>query len=502
MESGPTFLSEPEAHEELLIMNSRVSYSSIEYFLDAFRRRDLGHQDVLDRIAQLISETRVSYGRIVYLGKIIVQEILEFMNQSPEIPSGMQLQTALRVLNESAPFLGPLIGPLSSEVEFQGYGKLYAGTGFTAKFEQQARIFFKRFSSILNLNKTSLLPKESADFNAETFEEPALFDLDDSENLFDLDDLSEISSGAKTIVKFLSKLAISDGRFNDPEKAFVWEILDNANETVTPSQFERLVLEGSKESLETLLQSGEHQAVTWKEKLLIAGMLMAASDGKVDLIEKKYLVQSSYLLGISKERYSQLSKDAMSLIKSRRSLAGAPPPKAVEGPPPVQAIDSAEDSRVPSRLQISGNSIPQLPGKQESPVPEVDLPPLHSKAPEQPAQALPVAPPAIRRTVSPAAPPQEKTRRIWRCPACNMPQFHDFEECPQCGIIKSKYLAKHDYPDTRDDEYLEIPEEPSPAPNQDIVAESPHPAAPKCPGCGEPVLPDAKFCISCGARIR
>ncbi|MFH1115561.1 MAG: PilZ domain-containing protein [Pseudomonadota bacterium] len=32
----------------------------------------------------------------------------------------------------------------------------------------------------------------------------------------------------------------------------------------------------------------------------------------------------------------------------------------------------------------------------------------------------------------------------WRCPACEMPQSREFEECPQCGIIVSKYLTQMD----------------------------------------------------------
>ncbi len=31
---------------------------------------------------------------------------------------------------------------------------------------------------------------------------------------------------------------------------------------------------------------------------------------------------------------------------------------------------------------------------------------------------------------------------IWVCPFCEMPQPEEFEECPQCGIIVSKYLLK------------------------------------------------------------
>jgi hypothetical protein len=30
------------------------------------------------------------------------------------------------------------------------------------------------------------------------------------------------------------------------------------------------------------------------------------------------------------------------------------------------------------------------------------------------------------------------THKVFRCPACKMPQFTEFDECPQCGVIVSK----------------------------------------------------------------
>ncbi len=33
-------------------------------------------------------------------------------------------------------------------------------------------------------------------------------------------------------------------------------------------------------------------------------------------------------------------------------------------------------------------------------------------------------------------------KAIWTCPFCEMPQPEEFDECPQCGIIVSKYLSK------------------------------------------------------------
>ncbi len=31
---------------------------------------------------------------------------------------------------------------------------------------------------------------------------------------------------------------------------------------------------------------------------------------------------------------------------------------------------------------------------------------------------------------------------VYRCPACNSPEFYDFEECPACGVLVSKYKER------------------------------------------------------------
>ncbi len=42
----------------------------------------------------------------------------------------------------------------------------------------------------------------------------------------------------------------------------------------------------------------------------------------------------------------------------------------------------------------------------------------------------------------PVPPPSTFDRAIYRCPACNIPQSHEFKICPQCGIIVEKFRKK------------------------------------------------------------
>ena len=53
----------------------------------------------------------------------------------------------------------------------------------------------------------------------------------------------------------------------------------------------------------------------------------------------------------------------------------------------------------------------------------------------------------------------QKEGHLWRCPACHMPQSHELEECPQCGILVSKYerLHRQEALPPQDDQFLEIP---------------------------------------------
>lgn len=53
---------------------------------------------------------------------------------------------------------------------------------------------------------------------------------------------------------------------------------------------------------------------------------------------------------------------------------------------------------------------------------------------------LPIAAPVSQRGTS----HYDAPRIVWTCPACHMPQTREHEECPQCGIIVSKYLSQLD----------------------------------------------------------
>ncbi|MGB6066191.1 MAG: zinc ribbon domain-containing protein [Desulfomonilaceae bacterium] len=106
----------------------------------------------------------------------------------------------------------------------------------------------------------------------------------------------------------------------------------------------------------------------------------------------------------------------------------------------------------------------------------------------------------------------QKRGAVWHCPACRMPQSHEFEECPQCGIIVAKFKREipQDQNDTeagRDEtqRFVDIPPE-EPGSEAPSGSRTPAPSAlpgpnPTCSHCGISLPPDAKFCTSCGTKV-
>jgi hypothetical protein len=100
----------------------------------------------------------------------------------------------------------------------------------------------------------------------------------------------------------------------------------------------------------------------------------------------------------------------------------------------------------------------------------------------------------------------QKQGRVWRCPACHMPQAHEFDECPQCGIIVAKYELRHpkEALQSQEDQFMEVPpadpKEDLPASTVQTAPGDPVPAL-RCPACSRVLSEEAKFCESCGTRV-
>jgi hypothetical protein len=498
-------MSTPEAHLELTLMSSRVAGLFEEAFFDRFRRRRLTDSDVLTAIGALIRETRVCGGTSVAFGKVIVSEILEFLERDPEFPSGLQLECSLKSLSRMVPSLAPKLAQISIVVESKSFGKLYQTTRFADDLQRRADIFFNPLADILNLTRDMLLGDDSCKLPG--FDEPTPFDLDLSENPFDLEDATEINPVHSGIVKFLMRLSLAEGDLHDAEQRFISSAMDKLGETLSQSQIDRLISDASTESMEQILSAFKHQSGVFKEKLLMAGMLLSASDGQVKSLEKKLLVQAATWLGISRSRYSEIGADAIRLIKQGSPALGES--LAESGSHAGNLLRSSLSAPVPARNE----QMLQISDTQERPISETApiTGSLAIAADSNPVKTLPESDrptPRSRPPITKTAPPFKPTPpKMWWCPACNLPQFFQFDECPQCGIIVSKYrggASRQVNALSLSDEIIEIPPAAVPSNEEDAresVPESCDSGPGRCTACNHPLLQTAKFCPMCGTKV-
>ncbi len=105
--------------------------------------------------------------------------------------------------------------------------------------------------------------------------------------------------------------------------------------------------------METILKGITRESVLFSERLLLSGMLLAAVDGRVVTIEKKLLAQASQLLGISRERYSEIAKDAVHLIKIRnKNLSGnSTSPQEISAP--TVSVTNEERQQIPQHVETT-----------------------------------------------------------------------------------------------------------------------------------------------------
>ncbi len=80
----------------------------------------------------------------------------------------------------------------------------------------------------------------------------------------------------------------------------------------------------------------------------------------------------------------------------------------------------------------------------------------------------------------------EKTVDIaWKCPACGKPQMREFDECPDCGVIASKFRKQESLRN------IQTPAKDSIG-SDDLLF---------CPECGEKRVEEASFCARCGTQL-
>jgi tellurite resistance protein len=128
--------------------------------------------------------------------------------------------------------------------------------------------------------------------------------------------MPRFSEDTRITVKFLIKVGLTQEGFNEREREFVRQVVGDASETMSDEEFNALVSETSNQSVDTILADVKTRSTAFRENLLLLAMVCSAVDGSVDLKEKHVLARCVTLLGLTREKYSEIAKKALSVIKS------------------------------------------------------------------------------------------------------------------------------------------------------------------------------------------
>jgi hypothetical protein len=154
-------ITESQANLKLMVLNSNAMDMDRIDIITRLTNAGLP-QEVITRIEDLWEKTKEIAGEIVNIGKIILSEILNFIEANPHMAVGMALGAALGALTAMIPFIGPLLAPLVTVVAAlfggvvgasldRGDGDVKSGVvGATQEAIVLAKKFFELFAKIIN----------------------------------------------------------------------------------------------------------------------------------------------------------------------------------------------------------------------------------------------------------------------------------------------------------------------------------------------------------------
>lgn len=126
------------------------------------------------------------------------------------------------------------------------------------------------------------------------------------------------SEDTRITVKLLIRVALTQGGFDKREREFVRQVIRDRGETMSDEELDALVSETSNQSVNTILADVKTRSTAFRENLLFLAMVCSTVDGSVDLKEKHVLTQCVTLLGLTREKYSEIAGKALSAIKRKR----------------------------------------------------------------------------------------------------------------------------------------------------------------------------------------
>lgn len=153
-------LSEPEAKLKLSLLNSNAI--ELDRLDTVTQLTNMGlPQELITRIEELWEKTKIIGGQVVYIGKVILAEIMKFIKANPNLAIGVAFGAAVGALVNLVPFIGPLLAPLAMAITAaiggiagyrldQGEKPRDGALGITQELIIIAKKFFELFANILN----------------------------------------------------------------------------------------------------------------------------------------------------------------------------------------------------------------------------------------------------------------------------------------------------------------------------------------------------------------
>ena len=108
-------LSSSEAKLELVLLDSKTQDIDRLDVITCFTNAGLPPEIIL-RLEELWEATKVIGEKIIHSGRIIILEIMRFIEENPNLVIGAALGAAVGALVSAVPYLGPSLAPLSAAI--------------------------------------------------------------------------------------------------------------------------------------------------------------------------------------------------------------------------------------------------------------------------------------------------------------------------------------------------------------------------------------------------
>ena len=310
-------MSAPKAHLELMLLTARARDLPREEFNRRWSCQGLPREFELC-FDHLWAETRVCGGELIQLGRVALERILEFVEAFQDYSAPASIGAAVWTLVELAPSLDSLFTPVVLVLEPMGYGLEVYRQDRGRRLMGHAKDEFKHLAVLIEASESFC--RELPDMNPDEdyAEESMGYAHREEDNPFLMDDPVTVPDSVDRVVRYLIKMGQSEGSLDTREINFAKKTAQDMGHTLSDEQFGTRAEEVARQSLAEILEGLEDQSASFKENLLFLGMLSAAIDGKVDISEKKLLVESCPYLNISRERYAAISRNALAAIKEMR----------------------------------------------------------------------------------------------------------------------------------------------------------------------------------------